>query len=891
MTTVQVGDRLYVIAGGSDDGLSLFTLLPNGKLVHLDTVWDTNSTALQNVSALDAAVVDGQIVVFATSETETGITRFTVDTEPAGVTLQGGISADTLSGGSNSDLILGGYGDDTLSGGAGRDILEDGAGQDTMTGGAGADVFRLTSDGNVDTITDFNPAQDTLDLSGYHMLYDAKQLQITSTGWGAIITYRDEVLHVSRGGGGSLDASHFKTKDTLTLDRPPSGFDYFPETVNGTASNDTIEGSVGFDTLHGMAGDDVLLWSGGGDLFYGGAGIDTVSYAGATDCVVVNLATGKTDHAALGEQFDSIENLTGSDFNDVLVGDAGDNTLVGGAGDDILCGGAGQDWLDGGVGLDSVSYATSAQGITISLQDGTGGTGDVLISIEGVVGSAHADDVTGDDGENRLAGGGGADILNGLGDNDELFGNDGNDTLIGGDGDDVLDGGDGDDFLIGGSGADHFIGGGGIDTADFSSMGSALTMDLLTGLRKGWAIGDQFHSIEVIVATEFKDNLGGSNDAETLVGNGGDDTIRANGGDDTVLGGDGNDRLWGGTGHDVVSGGDGNDLLYGQSGNDRLIGGEGADTLLGGGGIDIADYRHEIDGFIFNFATGYHTGAAANDTFDSIEGVAGGRGADTLIGAGTDDILEGGGGHDLINGGDGDDTLIGGHGRDKFIAGNGADLFDGSAGVDTIDMRANSSAATVDLTAGTGDESMVGDQFINIENLIGTNYGDRFVGNGFNNRLVGRAGSDTLAGASGNDVLLGGNGADQLTGGRGNDRIWGNSGRDTLAGSAGRDTLRGGNGNDMLDGGTGRDTLIGGKGRDTFVFNSGVDRIRDFHHRHDKLLFENDLWGGGRKSVKMILKFAKIQGNKAVFDFGDGDKLIIDGISSLTHLKDNIDFY
>ncbi len=927
LATVEHDGRLYVIAGGSDDGLSLFTVLPDGSLVHLDTVWDTNATALQNIAALEATVVNGQIVVFATSETEEGITQFTIDPDPAGVTLTGGISGDTLTGGADSDIILGGYGDDTLAGAGGNDILSDGAGTDTLTGGAGADLFILCGDGALDTVTDFDPAEDSLDLSSYHMLYDASQLDVTSTSWGAILTYQDEVLHVYRAGGGALDASHFQTADTLLLDRPPNGFNYFPETVNGTAADDTIEGNAGFDTLYGLAGNDTLMWSGGGDLFYGGTGVDTVSYAQANTGVLVNLATGAADLAAWGDQFDSIENLIGSDFDDVLVGDAGNNELIGGAGNDILCGGDGQDRLDGGAGMDSVSFALSTQGITISLLHGTGGDGDMLISIEGVIGSDHADDITGDNGENQLAGGDGADILRGLDGNDALEGNDGDDTLYGNDGDDtlqggagddtliggygndtleggndedtlvgdhgddILDGGDGDDTLIGGEGADQFIGGNGFDTVDYSALGSGLVLDLQTGIHSGWATGDQFNSIEAIIATDFNDDLTGSDGAETLYGNGGDDTIRANGGNDTVLGGQGHDQIWGGTGHDVIQGGDGDDQLYGENGDDRLMGGRGADALYGGGGIDIADYSDVTDGFVFNFATGERTGAAALDTFDSIEGVAGGAGADTLTGAANDDILEGGGGNDLIDGGAGNDRLIGGDGNDRFLAGDGADLFDGSAGVDTIDMRANATAAEVDLTAGTGAGSMAGDQFSNIENLLGTSYDDRLIGDGADNSFEGRKGADVLAGAGGRDSLRGGGGADQVNGGAGNDKLWGNNGSDNLSGSAGRDVLRGGKGHDVLDGGAGRDVMYGGAGQDTFMFNDGKDRIRDFDSQQDKIMFDSSLWGGGSKSEKKILKYAEIKNGKAVFDFGDGDKLIIDGITDLSQLAGTIDFY
>ena len=50
-----------------------------------------------------------------------------------------------------------------------------------------------------------------------------------------------------------------------------------------------------------------------------------------------------------------IENLTGSDFDDVLLGDAGANTIDGGAGSDVLSGEGGSDVLIGGAGFDALS--------------------------------------------------------------------------------------------------------------------------------------------------------------------------------------------------------------------------------------------------------------------------------------------------------------------------------------------------------------------------------------------------------------------------------------------------------------------------------------------------------------------------------------------------------
>ncbi|QHE75912.1 5'-nucleotidase C-terminal domain-containing protein [Hydrogenophaga sp. PBL-H3] len=57
-------------------------------------------------------------------------------------------------------------GRDTLVGTAGDDIIIGGAGADTLTGGAGGDIFRFTSTRDAgDTITDFTPYADKLDLT------------------------------------------------------------------------------------------------------------------------------------------------------------------------------------------------------------------------------------------------------------------------------------------------------------------------------------------------------------------------------------------------------------------------------------------------------------------------------------------------------------------------------------------------------------------------------------------------------------------------------------------------------------------------------------------------------------------------------------------------------
>ena len=64
-----------------------------------------------------------------------------------------------------------------------------------------------------------------------------------------------------------------------------------------------------------------------------------------------------------------------------------------------------------------------------------------------------------------------------------------------------------------------------------------------------------------------------------------------------------------------------------------------------------------------------------------------------------------------------------------------------------------------------------GDEYANIENLIGGNAGDRLIGNAQANTLEGRGGADVLNGGGGGDLIIGSTGNDSLTGGRGQDTL------------------------------------------------------------------------------------------------------------------------
>ncbi|MBT9100003.1 hypothetical protein KFZ76_20080 [Methylovulum psychrotolerans] len=78
------------------------------------------------------------------------------------------LNIENLTGSAYNDVLLGSTANNTLLGGAGNDLLAGGLGNDTLTGGAGQDTFAFNSTlgaANIDTITDFSVADDTIRLS------------------------------------------------------------------------------------------------------------------------------------------------------------------------------------------------------------------------------------------------------------------------------------------------------------------------------------------------------------------------------------------------------------------------------------------------------------------------------------------------------------------------------------------------------------------------------------------------------------------------------------------------------------------------------------------------------------------------------------------------------
>jgi Ca2+-binding RTX toxin-like protein len=313
--------------------------------------------------------------------------------------LYGGAGNDTILGGQGNDLLDGGHGDDMLSGQAGIDIFRGGAGSDTVDysrespfqlivnleanfaygGTSSGDTFNsienlIGSDDRIDRFIGTAAANHFWGQGGGDYFNGRDGNDILDGGRDGDILYGeggndtiiggsgqdyldggsgiDTVVYASSSAGVTVDLGLGTTsggdadgrvqivgRGTVIRHDILAGF----ENAVGSFYGDHLTGSVRANDLYGGAGDDTLTGGGSADRLYGGAGSDTADYADRTSGVRLDLRNG----GSAGDIYNSIENLSGSGFNDRLSGNSAANVLTGQGGDDTLRGGNGDDVLLG----------------------------------------------------------------------------------------------------------------------------------------------------------------------------------------------------------------------------------------------------------------------------------------------------------------------------------------------------------------------------------------------------------------------------------------------------------------------------------------------------------------------------------------------------------------
>lgn len=384
--------------------------------------------------------------------------------------------------------------------------------------------------------------------------------------------------------------------------------------------------------------------------------------------------------------------------------------------------------------------------------------------------------------------------------------------------------------------------------------------------------------------------LGGS----LIFGEGDNDTIISVGPNDSLYGGADEDSIRsqrtpafvdGGSGSDTIVaearasllGGQGEDFLQGTVAGNLMFGNEGADTMLGGAqrqdslyggkgndsiGFFIAGGGNNLGlpltgvGFGGNEGSNYLRGDLGDDLVVGInqrDSLFGGRGKDTLRGAGNSSYLSGDLDDDIlfvsnvtqsnpfapgsqITIGIERTTLLGGAGNDSLYGsigefGAGRNFFDGGDNNDTIRVFAAQDTAL----GGAGDDFIVSSTVVAVSSVGASSAFPGFAGRSL---LDGGTGNDTIVAAFSTDTMIGGEGNDSLSGlftqasgGDGNDTI--DATKATFAGTGTvLITLDGGLGGDLLIGNTTVSTTFtvtnlmnGGLGSDTIVFGTQRDRV------------------------------------------------------------------
>jgi Ca2+-binding RTX toxin-like protein len=463
----------------------------------------------------------------------------------ARATIVGTEGDDVLRGTSERDVICGGGGDDAILGSLGNDVLCGGPGADLIHGGRGNDL--------------------------------------------------------ASAGAGDGDRVIGDLGDDKLL--------------GGPGDHDEVAGSLGIDTVSGGPGDhDFVHGDYGYDRMDGGPGKhDVASFA--TDVgagrdgggVKVNLAR----HRARGDGHDRLfrfEDLEGSAFDDVLLGNRQANLIDGGAGEDAIHGGGGADQLSGGreatprasayVELDAVPggggglqivAGEGADDLAVSLDDASStfgvtakraialgpgcdrvsatqascpsdgparwlmadlGPGDDSLKVEGSLAGAQNVRIAGGLGNDTIHGGAEDDLIEGGYGADRLYGGDGSDGLIGSRPGPTFLYGEGDGDLLaagGGCAGGALVGGPGRDDASFAETPAHPgVLHVSFPAHAAWI--DAIPNCRRVRLSPTNEDMEGSFDWDVLVGD-----ARAN----NMLGQPGEDRFYGGGGEDVIDARDG----------------------------------------------------------------------------------------------------------------------------------------------------------------------------------------------------------------------------------------------------------------------------------------------------------------------------------------------
>lgn len=794
--------------------------------------------------------------------------------------IYGDAGDDHLYGGNDADTLYGGLGDDVLVGGS------SGSGIDLLSGGFGNDTYIINlNDGTVQIDDSYSSNDASKHESNIIQFGDGITKSMLQFSGVNLTGIKEGIAIAIEGYNNLVYINKFFNKEESTIEKLvfADGTEMNKDEIEnallleGTASNDTINGTDAAETIYAYEGNDTINAGDGDDKIYSGIGNDSISLGKGSDTIYYNL----------GDGIDTVELTSGNmntynEFDQIVFGEGilksavtleqqGSNLAITiNTNDQII--------LNNYFNLDRSAFnklvfsngeeTVLKEAFPLAIKEGT--TGNDVIGVSSSAGNAiygyEGNDVlvvngTGIFGD-YIDGGAGADIMDGeMGDDTYVVDNindkineevsEGYDKVLSsvsytlpsyvevieltGSSDINATGNSYNNILIGNSGINILTGSYGDDTYVVNNIEDSVIENIYEGIdliqsTVDYTLGENIENLELI----GNDNISGT-------GNELDNIISGNSGDNILSGGDGNDIISGGQGNDILSGEAGNNILLGQEGDDIYVIDDMNDKLIERSNEGIDTVRSSISYTLM-------------ENFENLEL----QGEEDLIGTGnaSDNILTGNSGNNTLYGLDGNDTFYGQEGNDLIEGGQGNDTIYEVAGYNT-------------LKGGEGDDVISGG--LNTDII----YGDEG-----NDTLLGLEGDDELYGGDGNDTIYGGIGYDTLEGGAGADTLYGNTEDDTyivdefdtvieeadegddtviadfsytltdnvenlelsgdqnitgtgnaldniISGNEGDNTLYGLDGNDILMGNAGADTMIGGLGDDTYYVEDETDLVTE----------------------------------------------------------------
>jgi Ca2+-binding RTX toxin-like protein len=353
------------VAARSANGLAVYSFAQNAHPIF--TIWDGGGIDTLDCSGYSAnqtiSLVAGSYSSVGGMNDNIGI-AYNCTIENA----TGGSGNDTFTGNSANNMLLGNGGNDTFYGDAGNDTINGGANVDTVNYASAQQSVVVDLPGRIALGVEIGT--DTID-----------GIENVTTGSGNDAVAGNGAINVLNGGAGIDTVSYYMVSSGVVLDLAFNvGVDNTSrdtllnfENANGTAYNDAISGTAAVNVLDGLGG------------------VDTISYYGSAQRVVVDLAAGTGISGGVTDTLRNFENVNGSAYGDAITGNGGVNVLNGLGGVDTLTGGASGDtfvFAAGQANGDSITdfsgngaaagdallfqgFGTAAQGATLTQFDAT----------------------------------------------------------------------------------------------------------------------------------------------------------------------------------------------------------------------------------------------------------------------------------------------------------------------------------------------------------------------------------------------------------------------------------------------------------------------------------------------------------------------------------------